>query len=432
MSARRQHAAGTAAPRSTATAPVPVEAHLAEVLAAVAPLAPVRVPLASALGRVLAAEVVAASPVPAFDNSAMDGYAVRWADVGGAGEQTPARLEVVAEVAAGSGEDPAIGPRQAVRIMTGAPVPSAADTIVPVEHTAAHRSDGAWADVGGPVEVVVAAAEGAHVRRASEDLGVGDVVLRAGRVLTPYRLGAAAAAGVATVEVRPAPRVAVVATGDELVPAGAPTARGQIPDSNSVLLAGVVASAGAEVVAVSHVGDAPEALLAELDRLGREAAPDVVICTGGVSVGAHDVVKAALTGRGVTFRSVAMQPGKPQAVGRLESGALLFGLPGNPVSVAVSFEVFVRPALQAMQGLDAVGAPRAEAEVAEGWRTPPARRQYMPVTFDADGRIRRATAGGSGSHLAGGLAHAEAFAVVGAEVDEVRAGDRLAVMLVGS
>jgi molybdopterin molybdotransferase len=413
--------------------PIEVEEHLTDVLAAARPLAAVRLPLAEALGRVLAADVVAGTAVPAFDNSSMDGYAVRAADVASARADAPVTLTVIAEVAAGSELDPPLGVGEAVRIMTGAPVPSGADAIVPVEETVEHRATGAWTAIGERVGVIAAPRAGTFVRRAGSDLAQGDIVLTTGTRLSAYRLGAAAAAGVGEVTVRPAPRVAIVATGEELVSAGEPTARGQIHDSNSLLLRGVVADAGGAVVAAVRVGDDDADLLTALDRLLSRTNPDVVIFTGGVSVGAHDVVKGALAPGGrVSFRRVRMQPGKPQAFGVLDSGALCFGLPGNPVSVAVSFEVFVRPALQALQGLKPVGAPRTEATTSTGWRTPPGRRQYMPVAFDADGRIHPATAGGSGSHLAGGLAHAEGFAIVPAEVDEVRAGERLPVMLVAS
>lgn len=413
---------------------VEVEEHLADVLAAAAPLATETVPIGAArTGRVLAADLIADSAVPRDDNSSMDGYAVRQADVASASADHPAELEVVAEVAAGVALDPPLAPGQAARIMTGAPVPSDADTIVPVEQTEPASHGGAWADPGETVRILSAPEPGTFIRRAGSDLSPGVVVLRAGATLTANRLGAAAAAGIAELPVRRAPRVGIVATGDELIDPGEPASRGQLPDSNSVLLRGAVESAGGEVVAVIRVGDDPTAFLIALHRLVAESAPDVVICTGGVSVGAHDVVKAALAPGGrVAFRRVRMQPGKPQAFGVLDSGALCFGLPGNPVSVAVSFEVFVRPALQALQGLDPVGAPRTEAVTASGWRTPPGRRQYMPVVFDADGRIRPATSGGSGSHLAGGLAHAEGFAIVPADADVVRAGERLPVMLVAS
>lgn len=427
---------------------IEVEEHLASVLSAVRALAHVRVPLDEALGRVLAADVIAGAPVPAFDNSSMDGYAVRAADVATASADAPVALTVVAEVAAGSPLDPPLAPGRAVRIMTGAPVPSDADAVVPVEDTVEHRTvehrtaehraaehgeGGGWAGVGERVRVIAAPRSGAFIRRAGSDLSPGTALLEAGSVLTAYRLGAAAAAGVGALRVRPAPRVAIVATGEELVPPGAAAGRGQIADSNSTLLRGAVASAGGEVVAALRLGDDAAVLNDALGRLLAEEAPDVIVCTGGVSVGAHDVVKAALEPGGrVAFRRVRMQPGKPQAFGVLESGALCFGLPGNPVSVAVSFEVFVRPALQAMQGLPATGAPRTEAVTASGWRTPPGRRQFMPVGFDADGRIAPASAGGSGSHLAGGLAHAQGFAIVAAETEEVRAGDRLPVMLVAS
>ncbi|WP_243695255.1 molybdopterin molybdotransferase MoeA [Agromyces protaetiae] len=231
-----------------------------------------------------------------------------------------------------------------------------------------------------------------------------------------------------------APRVAIITTGDELVaPGRRATGRGRIPDSNAVLLAAVVASAGAEIVSVSRVGDDPPRFLAEVERVVAEASADVVISTGGVSVGAHDPVKAALAPGGrIAFRTVDMQPGRPQAFGALPSGALFFGLPGNPVSVAVSFEVFVRPAIRALQGLPPVASPAREAVVAEGWRPRDERRQYMPVRFDEEGRIRPATGGGSASHLAGALASAEGFAIVPSGTAEVAAGDILPVLEVSS
>ncbi|MCD2442939.1 molybdopterin molybdotransferase MoeA [Agromyces sp. SYSU K20354] len=406
-----------------------VDAHLARVLGAVHPLAPVEVPLAEADGRVLAVDVRSRLDIPLFDNSAMDGYAVRHADVAAASADHPVTLRVVAEVAAGSADDPAIGPGEAVHIMTGAPLPSTADAVVPVEHTDAGHS---------AVAVTMAPRPGAHVRRSGEDLHAGDAVLASGVRLTAMRVSALAAAGHALATVHPAPRVGVVSTGSELVAPGHPLARGLIPESNSLLLAGLVREAGGEVVHVTSVPDDESVLDDELARC-LDARLDLIVLSGGVSVGAHDVVKATLAQlRTVGFHTIAMQPGKPQAFGMLhrdaETPIPVFGLPGNPVATAVSFEAFVRPALLRLQGAADVHRPRITAVATEGWRVPRAKLQFMPVAVvaAADGRprVRPATRGGSGSHLVGGLAAADGYAIVPAEVDEVRAGDPVTVMLV--
>jgi len=412
-----------------------VDAHLARVLGAVHPLTPIDVPLADAGGKVLALDARSRLDIPLFDNSAMDGYAVRHADVAAASAANPVTLRVVGEVAAGSADDPAIDADEAVHIMTGAPLPSAADAVVPIEHT----------DRGHEVvTVTVAPLPGAHVRRAGEDLHAGDPVLTAGVRLTAGRVSALAAAGHAHATVHPTPRVAVISTGSELVTPGHPLARGQIPESNSLLLAALVREAGADVVHVTSVPDDESELDDELARC-LDARLDLIVLSGGVSVGAHDVVRAALEPlRTVGFHAIAMQPGKPQAFGMLHRGAEpptpVFGLPGNPVATAVSFEAFVRPALLRMQGAAEVHRPRLTAVAAEGWGVPRAKVQFMPVVVvpaesqvigvDARPRVRPATSGGSGSHLVGGLAAAEGYAIVPAEVDEVRAGDPVTVMLV--
>ncbi|WP_157009261.1 gephyrin-like molybdotransferase Glp [Agromyces laixinhei] len=413
-----------------------VDAHVARVLAAMHPLAPVELPLADAHGHVLAVDVRSRLDIPVFDNSAMDGYAVQHADVAAASTDRPVALRIVAEVAAGSADDPLFGAGEAVRIMTGAPMPSSADAVVPVEHT----------DAGHPVVTVSTSPRpGAHVRRAGEDLRAGDAVLSAGVRLTAARVSALAAAGLAHVAVRRAPRVGVISTGSELVAPGHPLERGQIPESNSLLLAGLVREACADIVHVATVPDDEAALLAELAR-GLDAGAEVIVLSGGVSVGAHDVVKATLAPLGtVGFHRIAMQPGKPQAFGMLHRGddppTPVFGLPGNPVSTAVSFEAFVRPALMRLQGALDVQRPRIAAIAAEGWRVPSARVQFMPVVLldaddlvDAGSRplVRPATRGGAGSHLVGGLAAADGYAIVPADVDEVRGGDPVTVMLVAS
>lgn len=398
-----------------------VAEHRAAALALAAPLEAVELPIAAAAGHVLARDVLADGPLPPWDNSAMDGYAVRAVDVAGAVAADPVRLRVVADLAAGSAATPVVGPGEAARIMTGAPMPPGADSVVPVEQT-----DGGT----GVVVVREAARPGAHVRRAGDDARTGDVVVAAGALLSERRVGAVAAAGAGTVAVHRRPRVLVLATGSELVAPGEPRARGQIPDSNSFLLAAAVAAAVCDVVRVPPVPDDAGRLRDVLAEHGPDV--DAVVTAGGVSVGAYDVVKEALTGWGdVEFVAVAMQPGKPQGLGRLPGGTPVYCLPGNPVSVFVSFEVLVRPALLRMRGLASLDRPTLRAVAEDGWRTPPDRAQYMPVALREEGGswwARRAVPGGSGSHLAAGLAAADGLAVVPADTPEVRSGDPLTVM----
>ncbi len=413
-----------------------VDEHLATVLAAVVPVPARTVPLADALGATLAAPARAVIDLPPFDNSAMDGFAVHHVDVAAANADAPVRLRVVADLPAGSAVDPAIGTGEAARIMTGSPLPTAADTIVPFEDTV-----GGLADSLGVIAVASAPARrGVHVRRRGEDTRRGDVVLPAGTLLGPLQIGALAAVGITEVTAAVAPRVVVVSTGSELVPLerlgsatgaeGVRLERGQIPESNGILLAGVIAATGARVVRREIVDDEGSALRALLDEVttGPDAA-DAVVFTGGVSAGAYEVVRQTVSQ--MTFGKVAMQPGKPQGFG-LAGRTLLFGLPGNPVSAAVSFEVFVRPALLALQGRTEVRRPLLRIPAAVGWRTPAGRRQYLPVTIDrTDPAVwRAAPASSGGSHLAGRLGGAEGYAVVAAEVDAVAAGDLVDVMLI--
>lgn len=406
-----------------------VEQHLDAVLAAATPLETERVPLDRAHGRTLREPVRAAVDLPAFDNSAMDGFAVRFADVQDAAPDAAATLEVIADLPAGTADDPALAPGQAARIMTGAPVPADADAIVPFEDTV-----GGLGDSLGTITVLRAPrAVGAHIRRAGEDARVGDEVLAAGVLLGPLQVAAIAAAGVADVVVSRRPRVAVVSTGSELAEPGSPLRRGQIPESNSRVLSALALEAGAAVVrraSVADEGDELDRVLAEVTDASSPERADAVVFSGGVSAGAYEVVKTSLAGT-MDFSKIAMQPGKPQGFGRLPAGTLLFGLPGNPVSAAVSFEVFVRPALLRMQGRRDLGRPVIALPAAVGWRTPPGRRQYLPVTIDREPgawTVRPATTGGS--HLAGGLGRAEAYAVVAAGVDAVEAGDIVDVMLI--
>jgi len=404
-----------------------VEEHLARVLAKVRQHPAVTVALDAARGHTLGADARARSAVPVFDNSAMDGFAVRYADVAGASAETPVALRVAADIPAGSALDPALASGEAARIMTGAPVPAAADTIVPFEDTAG----GLAGSLSEALVTRAPRARGAHIRRAAEDVAAGDVVLGAGTLLGPWQLAALASTGVSHVEVAPPPKVVVVSTGSELVVEGGSLEHGQIPESNGILIAGLVEEAGGEVVlrrVVDDEGAGPADAVAEAVR--REA--DAVVFTGGVSAGAYEIVRQSLAGD-MEFSRVAMQPGKPQGFGAAPEGMLLFGLPGNPVGAAVSFEVFVRPALLRMQGRTRIDRPTVRLPAATGWRTPPGRRQYLPVVIDradpAHPVVRSATSGGSGSHLSAGLGLAEAYAVVPADVEAVAAGDLVEVLL---
>ena len=373
--------------------------------------------LAEAGGRVLAAPVVSRVDIPAFANSAMDGYAVRHADL----TATPVTLRVIGEVPAGSPHDPAAGPGECVRIMTGAAVPSFADAIVPVEDT-----DGGTA----LVEIRVTPTPGAHVRSAGGDIAAGDVVAAAGDRLTPGMLGALAAAGYTHADVRPRPVVLVASTGDELVADGSPLARGQIHESNAVVLAASLSRDGAEVVTAPPLRDDLEFVAEWLDRNSGSA--DLVILTGGVSVGDYDVVRDVLLAHaGGTFRHVRMQPGKPQGWGLWPGGTPVVALPGNPLSAALSYEVLVRPLLHRMLGTSP--ARSLVAAAATGWRSPSGRAQLLPVRLSsaADGRLLAtpAHAGGSASHLVTSIAHADAIAIVAEDVTVVASGDLVTVRM---
>ncbi|QTE27874.1 molybdopterin molybdotransferase MoeA [Pengzhenrongella sicca] len=400
-----------------------IEEHLAAALALVRPLDPQEVALEDALDLVLALDVTCAVELPRFDNSAMDGYAVRASDVAAATAADPVRLVVLADLAAGSAEHPEVGPGTCARIMTGAPVPPGADAIVPVELT-----DGGLTQV----RIDAGTRAGTHVRRAGEDARPGDLVLAAGTTLGPQQIAAAAAAGFARLLVHRRPRIAVLSTGSELVAPGAELRRGQIPDSNSFLLAAAVRAAGGIAVRIGAVPDDAATLRRVLAE--QQGQVDAIVTSGGVSMGAYDVVKEVLTAEpGMEFVQVAMQPGKPQGLGTLTDGTPLFALPGNPVSAFVSFEVFVRPALRRLAGRMDLGRPEVCATVVDGWQPPGERTQYMPVALErgpAGWLARRAARGGSGSHLVAGLAGAQGLAVVGAGAGEVRPGDSVRVLVV--
>ncbi|WP_448712433.1 molybdopterin molybdotransferase MoeA [Microbacterium profundi] len=397
---------------------ITIDEHRARILHAAGRLPAVESALTDARGLVLAADVVSRWPTPLFDNSAMDGYAVRAADA-----VAGATLRIVADVAAGSDEDPMLGEGDAARIMTGAAIPSDADAVVPLEHTDLGTAIRAVAPE--QITVLVAPEPGAHIRRLGEDAPAGSLAVVAGTPLGPWQLSAIASSGFEQVAVHPAPRVAIISTGSELVaPAGTPR-RGQIPESNSVLLSAAVRDAGAVVTGIRIVSDDPAALRRALDDVDA----DLVILSGGASVGAFDVVKAVLGAEhDVCFDQVAMQPGRPQGFGVLDSGLIAFCLPGNPVSVAASFEMFVRPALRQMAGFAAVDRPRVVRAAGSAWASPKGRVQILPAVFD-DETVRPATRGGSGSHMVTSLAAATAFAIVPAETARVQEGDAVTVLV---
>ncbi|GAB2933113.1 molybdopterin molybdotransferase MoeA [Rhodococcus aerolatus] len=399
-----------------------VAEHQALVASLLPPTTPVALPLERAAGRVLAHDLVAARPLPAFDNSAMDGYAVRAADVAGASAEHPVRLVVAADVPAGRVDGPPLEPGTAHRIMTGAPLPEGADAVVQVEAT-----DGGTGTIGdgGTVEVREAREAGHHLRRAGEDVAAGETVLRAGTVLGAAQVGLVGALGEATATVHPPVRVLVLSTGSELVAPGEPLAHGQIHESNGVMLATAVRAAGAVAEQLLFVPDDVDAFLGRLRE--RLADVDLVVTSGGVSAGAYEVVKDALADRGVEFTKVAMQPGMPQGAGTLD-GVPVVTLPGNPVSSLVSFEVFVRPALRRAMGYPDVDRPVVRARLGEPLRSPAGKRQFRRGSLDLD-TATVVTMGPPASHFLRYLAASDCLLDVPADVTDVGVGDEVDVWL---
>jgi molybdopterin molybdotransferase len=391
-----------------------VDEHRRIVAALIAQRAPVALALTDTLGLVLAEDVVAPLSLPGFDNSAMDGYAVVADDLAGASEQRPVMLPVAEDIPAGRTDPLTLKPGTAHRIMTGAPLPSGATAVVPVEVT-----DGATDTVA----IRATARAGQHIRREGEDVEEGTTVLRTGQVVTPAVLGLAAALGLGELKVVPRQRVVVMSTGSELVASGTPLKPGQIYESNAVMLAAAAKDAGAQVTTAPMSSDDVDEFRAVLDRHADEA--DLIITTGGVSAGAYEVVKDALSAAGVEFVKVAMQPGMPQGAGRIGETPIIT-LPGNPVSALVSFEVFIRTPLRAAMALPQPQRPLLTAELKEDLTSPRGKRQFRRGVLDADKR-EVSSYGPPASHHLRWLASADCLLEIDEDVVELAAGSAVRV-----
>jgi len=431
-----------------------VEEALERVLAGMSPIDGTRaVPPEEALGCVLAEDVVAAVALPPWDNSAMDGYAIRAGDTAAATEDAPARLAVVGEVPAGRAADVAVGPGEALRIATGAPVPAGADAVVPVEQTTPLDANGIpggrGRDAAGPLPaaclVHIAVPPGGSIRAAGSDVAAGTRIAEAGTRVSPAVVALAAGSGNARIAVRRRPRVAVLATGDEVRAPGEPLGPAGIPDANGPGLRALVRAAGADTLDLGIARDDLDDVRGRLRRGIDEA--DAVIVSGGVSVGPYDVVKRAFdeVGRMELWR-VAVQPGKPFAFGHaagvrggsagdIPSPVLLFGLPGNPVSSFVTFELFVRPAIRRLAGDRILERPSDRGVMLEAASKSAGRRGFIRVVAERDergavrrdgrGRVRVRLAGGQGSHVLSALVAADALAVIPESVPGVAPGDEV-------
>ncbi len=382
------------------------------------PLVAEPVPLAEARGRTLAEPVSASERVPGFDNSAMDGFAVRSSDVAAAGREDAVRLRLVAESRAGAPSSRGIGPGETISISTGAKLPEGADAVVRVEDTRGEE---------GSVAIAASVEPGQNVRRAGEDIEPGAELLGAGARLSAAELGVLASVGVATPACRRRPTVALVSTGDELIGAGDPLRAGAVRNSNSHALAALARDCGAEPLAPMTVGDQPEATR-EAVRSGLEA--DALVVCGGISVGEHDHVRAAFGELGVeeVFWRLSLKPGKPAYFGTGPHG-LVFGLPGNPVSAFVTFILLVRPALLAQQGAEP-SRTRLRAELSERYRKPADRAHAIRCRLErGPGGWLATAAPRQGSHVMTSLLGADGLALIPEETTVVEAGEPVTVEL---
>ncbi len=397
---------------------VPIDDWRAHALERITRLPARSLSLDDAWGCVLAEDVRAPADLPGFTSSAMDGYAVRSADVASAGPQRPADLRVVGEVRMGHTTAAFVGPGEAVVVPTGGVVPAGADAVVPVELCAVD---------GDRVHVLRAVPAGKHVRAAGEDVAAGELLVGSGRRLLAPDLGALAASGIASLGVYPRARVGVVSTGDELVRPGERLGEAQLYDANAAILSGCVREAGAISVDGGIARDDPGALVQALDRIAGDV--DVFVCSGGVSAGERDPVKRAFeSGGDIAFANVAMQPGRPQAFGTY-GGKPFFGLPGNPVSVFVSFVVFAHPALQKLMGRED-RYPEVTAVLEGDLEAPRTRTRYARVRVRREGdRVLATPEGGHQSNLLGTFARADGLAIIPAAT-RIASGDTCRVLLV--
>ncbi len=392
---------------------------LAQVLGSVSTLGVERVSIRDALGRVLAEEIRSSRDIPGFDNSAMDGYAVRAADVSAASESSPRRLRVMETVAAGSMPTVRLKAGEAARIMTGAPVPEGADAIVPVERT--RSSDGV-------VEIMKEPALGEFVRPRGEDLRIGEPVMAPGKRLSPSDIGTLASLNHAMVDVWRRPRVSIVSTGDELVDVDQVPSGAQIVNSSAYALAAAVAEAGGEAVILKVARDQPEEIRA---RLSEGIALDAMLSTGGVSVGDFDHVKQLLDDLGMRtlFHGVAQKPGRPLKYGLIGQRPV-FGLPGNPVSTLVCFYLYVRPALLKMAGHGVLGLPRVTARCAVDIKVAANLTEFVRVRLERrDGELYALPAGSQGSNILSGLSRAGGLLVGPSKETLLKAGFQATVLL---
>ena len=398
---------------------IPFEEAHAHVLASVHALSPIALPLTEAFGCVVAEDLVASIDLPEFASSAMDGFAVRASDVAAATPSNPVDLKIVGRALIGRHPDATVGGGEAVRIATGAPIPAGADTIVPIEN----------ADVSGEiVRLVDGSSPGTHIRPAGEDVRTGQVLVAKGRRLGAPEMGLLANAGHPTPLVHPRPRVVILSTGDELIPPTETPEFGQVHDSNAYTLFAALKEAGAIPVMAGIVKDDVESFKETV--FGYLIQADAFVSSGGVSVGERDVVKAAFFGRGdVRFYRVAMQPGMPQGFGNIE-GKPYFGLPGNPVSVFVSYEAFVRPAVMQMMGRTQTERPQITAILTEDVSGPKSKLQFARVHVERGDQGWKATpTGPRGSNLISTISRANGLALVPAGVEMAPAGSQVRVMV---
>jgi molybdopterin molybdotransferase len=380
-------------------------------------------PSESAVGRVLAETIRASLDLPPFPNSSMDGYAVRAADVRAATTQSPATLVVIGDVPAGVLPTLKVKPGAAARIMTGAHLPDGADAVVPIEATDDQRSS-----LGGPapasVRIMKSVDAGAYVRQVGEDVRAGEVVLSPGTVLRPYDLGVLAALGRAEARVVRRPRAAVLSTGNELVDVDQLPGPGQIRNVNSYTLAALVRKYGGEPVVLGTAPDDLDAVSQKL-RSAVEQGVDIILSSAGVSVGAYDVVKSAVERDGMLeFWKVNMRPGKPLAYGRV-GGVPFFGLPGNPVSAIVGFEIFVRPAILKLGGHVRLDKPAVQAVLSEPFYSDGRESYLRAIVTRQDGVYTARSAGGQGSNIISALTRSNAFVVMAEGLTEAPAGSTL-------